>query len=292
MSIISLDGFCDLHIHTGPDLFRRIGDTVEIARHAKEKGLHAIVSKSHFCETSVKAFYAARDVEGIHVFSGIVLNRFVGGINPVAVALALSLGAKIVWMPTVDAANHIRAFGGADYGIRALEIGFTKRFKDLPGLTVLKNGHLTDAVKEIVQLVVEHNAVLATSHLSKEEIYELVAYTRSIRYPKVLITHPEYTVPKLSVDEVRQLAKEEVYFEFCGVNCFPVTHTITLDGMRTLIEAVGPERGVLSSDGGQFFNPMPAEILRVFVQGLHEKGVPADWISMMASKNPRYLLGL
>jgi hypothetical protein len=157
---------------------------------------------------------------------------------------------------------------------------------------VLDNGRLKAEVKQIIQLVAEHDAVLATGHLAKEEILELVAYTRSIRYPKVLVTHPEFTVPNLTVDDVRMLAREEVYFEFCAVNCFPIPQTTSLAGMRELIQAAGPDRGVLSSDGGQFFNPLPAEMLRVFVQGLHEKGVPADWIQRMACKNPRYLLGV
>lgn len=293
MSANPLDGFCDLHLHSAPAPFRRIGDTIEIARHAREKGLLAIVVKSHFGDTAVKAFHAAKEVEGLHIFSGIVLNRFVGGLNPVAVALALSMGAKIVWMPTLDAANHVRAFGAAGtFGFHAMEVGFMQRFKDLPGLTVLENGRLKAEVKEIIQLVAEHDAVLATGHLAKEEILELVAYTRSIRYPKVLVTHPEFTVPNLTVDDVRMLAREEVYFEFCAVNCFPIPQTTSLAGMRELIQAAGPDRGVLSSDGGQFFNPMPAEMLRVFVQGLHEKGVPADWIQSMACKNPRYLLGV
>ncbi len=34
------------------------------------------------------------------------LNHSVGGLNPVAVELAGRSGAKIVWMPTVDAANE------------------------------------------------------------------------------------------------------------------------------------------------------------------------------------------
>ena len=293
MSANPLDGFCDLHLHSAPAPFRRIGDTIEIARHAREKGLLAIVVKSHFGDTALKAFHSSKEVEGLHVFSGIVLNRFVGGLNPVAVALALSMGAKIVWMPTLDAANHVRAFGAAGtFGFHAMEVGFMQRFKDLPGLTVLEKGRLKPEVKEIIQLVAEHDAVLATGHLAKEEILELVAYTRSIRYPKVLVTHPEFTVPNLAVDDVRMLAREEVYFEFCAVNCFPIPQTTSLAGMRELIQAAGPDRGVLSSDGGQFFNPMPAEMLRVFVQGLHEKGVPADWIQSMACKNPRYLLGV
>ncbi|MFB3819547.1 MAG: DUF6282 family protein [Candidatus Methylomirabilales bacterium] len=293
MAVVSLAGFCDLHVHTAPAPFRRIGDTIDIARQAAAQGLKAIVVKSHFGDTAVKAYHGAREVEGLRIYSGIVLNRCVGGLNPVAAALALSMGAKVVWMPTLDAANHIRAFGAAGtFGFPAMEAGFARRFADLPGLSVLEGARLRDEAKAIVQLVAEHDAVLATGHLAKEEIWELVAYARALRHPKVLVTHPEFTVPNLSPEEVRRLAREEVFFEFCAVNCFPIPQTVSLQGMRRLLEAAGPERAVLSSDGGQFFNPVPTEILRVVAQGLHEQGVPLPWIEQMACKNPSTLLGL
>jgi hypothetical protein len=293
MSMLQLTGICDLHVHSAPAPFRRIGDTIEIARHAAAQGLRAIVVKSHFGDTAVKAYHAAKEVEGLKVFSGLVLNRFVGGLNPSAVALALSMGAKVIWMPTLDAANHIRAFGApGTFGFPAMDVPFVRRFADLPGLTVLQDGRLSEAVKTIVKLSAEYDAIVATGHLARDEIYELVAYARSISFRKILVTHPEFTVPNLTVEEVRVLAQEEAFFEFCAVNCFPIPQTTSLGGLRSLIEAVGPERAVLSSDGGQFFNPMPAEILRVVAQGLHEKGVPQPWIQQIACKTPGELLAL
>ena len=44
---------------------------------------------------------------GVKLFSGIALNNASGGINPHAVNHAINIGAKIVWMPTLSAANHL-----------------------------------------------------------------------------------------------------------------------------------------------------------------------------------------
>ena len=44
---------------------------------------------------------------GVKLFSGIALNNASGGINPHAVNHAINIGAKIVWLPTLSAANHI-----------------------------------------------------------------------------------------------------------------------------------------------------------------------------------------
>src|SRR5207302_265796 len=45
------------------------------------------------------------------VRGGIVLNRYVGGLNPAAVEAAFRLGGRCVWFPTIDADAHARAFG-------------------------------------------------------------------------------------------------------------------------------------------------------------------------------------
>ena len=56
---------------------------------------HAMILEKLFPETGVK------------LFSGIALNNASGGINPHAVNHAINIGAKIVWLPTLSAANHI-----------------------------------------------------------------------------------------------------------------------------------------------------------------------------------------
>ena len=55
-----------------------------------------------------------KQVPGLEVFGGINLSRAVGGINPAAVEeMAKITGGfgRIVWMPTSDAENVVRASG-------------------------------------------------------------------------------------------------------------------------------------------------------------------------------------
>jgi hypothetical protein len=49
---------------------------------------------------------------------------------------------------------------------------------------------------------------------------------------------------------------------------------------------------VISTDGGQPFNPRPHEVLRMGLQSLHEVGVTEAAIRTMSITNPRRLLGL
>jgi hypothetical protein len=252
-----------------------------------------IVVKSHFESTISKAYHARREVPNFQVFAGIALNRGVGGINPGAVELALHQGAKIVWLPTFDAENHAQTFGGTGtYGFHSMTLSFKTSGRSRGRFTVLQGGGLTDDAKEVIDLVQDYNAVLATGHLSKKEILAVVDYAVSRKHQKLLITHPEFTVPNLDIKTMVELAQQGVFMEFCGIDCFPIPQAVSTDKMKEMIEAVTPARAVLSSDSGQPFSPKPPETLRVFAQCLHEKGISEEAIKLMAITNAEYLLGV
>ncbi|HVJ95793.1 MAG TPA: DUF6282 family protein, partial [Acidimicrobiia bacterium] len=101
---VPLDGAADLHCHFGPDPHReRSVDAFEAAREAAAAGHRAIVLKSHDSPTASLAWAVQHDVgDDIAVFGGICCDREIGGVNPAAVEVALGLGARIVWLPTLS----------------------------------------------------------------------------------------------------------------------------------------------------------------------------------------------
>ena len=108
----SLAGVIDIHAHVAPETtllnFKRAFDAIEAAQIARIFGMRGMVLKEHHTETASWAYLVSQIVPGIELFGGIVLNKAVGGINPVAVeAMALSRGGRgrVVYMPTVDAAG-------------------------------------------------------------------------------------------------------------------------------------------------------------------------------------------
>ena len=72
--------------------------------------MRAIVVKSHHHSTVMDVLALGRRPERAaqRVFGGIALNAAVGGINPHAVDLALKMGGRIVWFPTIASEKHIR----------------------------------------------------------------------------------------------------------------------------------------------------------------------------------------
>jgi hypothetical protein len=286
-----------MHMHSAPAPFERIGDSAQIALWCAEAGMGGLVIKSHFESTVSKVYHARASIReaypGFELFAGVALNRGVGGVNPGAVEIALEQKAKIVWLPTFDADNHAKVFGSSGtYGFKAMTFSSRRKTKPHENYTVLaSNGILSSEAKEVVNLVADYDVVLATGHVSKKEIFETVEYALSVGARRLLVTHPEFAVPNLDLSTMVELSKASVYMEFCAVNCFPMLDQVTLDDLLEMIEAVTPDRAVISSDSGQPWSPRPPETLRVFIQSLFDKGLSEAAIHKMSIENPKKLLG-
>jgi hypothetical protein len=287
---INMRGAVDVHVHSEPDLFPRIADDVGVARHAAALGLRAISLKCHSERTTSRAYMAQQMVPGIQVVGGIVLNRAVGGINPAAVEAALQLGARHVWMPTVDAANHARTFGSTGaYDKQASTVARTGE----AGIEVFDSaGEPIDGLIDVLDLVASHRAILSTCHLSVPEIELLVPLARKRGIEKIMITHPFFKVPALDLETLKRLVAQGAFAEFGYCTVSPMWNHAALTRVVEAIQALGAEHCILMSDGGQRHNPMPAECLRVFAQSVYESGVSEGDVERMIKDNPLSLLEL
>jgi predicted TIM-barrel fold metal-dependent hydrolase len=289
MPIVDLSGAYDLHIHSNPSLFTRSGNDLDMARHAEESGLAGILLKNHFESTVGRAHMADQLVEKTRVFGGLVLNHFAGGLNPVAVEHAIRLGAKQIWMPTIDALGHVSVFGkagGYDYQGSGRKILYA-------GIGIVKErDELKEEVRTIVEVIRDSDVMLGTAHLSKEEIFLLARFAREMGLKKLVVTHPCFNPPKLNVAEQVELARLGAMIELCGGNLYPIPGVAKLSDFLCSIREVNPDSLVMSSDAGQPRKSMPAEVLRVFAQCLMEKGVTQTEIDRMTKENPARLLNL
>jgi hypothetical protein len=286
--LVDVSGAVDLHCHPAPDLFPRLADDIEVAQHAAGRGFRAVMIKCHYEPSASRASHVRRIVPGIEVFGGIVLNHSVGGVNPAAVEAALDMGAREVWMPTVDARHHAEVHGGTGaYDVQ--DSGGTSR----SGIAVVaEDGELTSETLEVLDLVAQRDAILGTCHLSPKEIHALVSEARRRGVQRITITHPFFKVPNLSLDELRELLALGAYAEFGYCTISPMWGYATPKRVAEAVNALGAERCLLVSDAGQRHNPMPAEALRVFAQSLFESGCSEEQISTMIRTNPMELLDL
>jgi hypothetical protein len=285
--LIDIAGAIDLHCHPFPDLFPRLADDIDIAIAARDAGMKALVLKCHHESTVSRAYLVQRIVPGIRVYGGIVLNSYVGYINPAAAEAALRLGGKEVWMPTVDAGYHAQMHGGAG-GYDAQQGG-----RGGEGIWVTdETGRLKPEVEEVLKLVAEYNSMVGTCHLSPKEIVALVKRARELGVEKIIVTHPFFKVPNLDMSTLEEIVRLGGMPEFGYCTVSPAWQYAAPIKVVEAIARVGASRCLLVSDTGQRHNPLPSEALRIFSQTLFEKGVSAQHIHTMIVDNPRNLLEL
>jgi hypothetical protein len=295
---ITLEGAVDLHVHPAPCLFARPHDDAEVAQMCAAAGMKAILLKNHYECTVSRAYHTARQVPGIHTFGGIVLNRYVGGLNPYAVEWALRMGAKQVWMPNIDAAAHAAVYGAPGTYQRK---GHTSSLKPVEGsgrmisgegIRITEHGELKDATKEIVQLIVQHDAILGTGHLDKAEIFQLVEFANREGCRKIVITHPYYSPPSFTLEELEPLVHRGAWLECCAVMAFPPLLQTTIAREVELIRRYGADRCIIVSDAGAVPFPAPVESLRAYAQWLYDAGISKENLRQMMVENPSRLLNL
>jgi hypothetical protein len=280
---VDLTGAADLHCHFGPDPHReRSVDAFEAGREAGAAGHRAVVLKSHDSPTASLAWAVQRDVgDTISVFGGICCDREVGGVNPAAVEVALGLGARIVWLPTLSSRQDFENGIAAQLGIPG------------PGIVVTDaDDRLLPETQEILALVEQHDAILATGHVSAAEHYAVVK--EFARRGKVLVTHAteDLAGPNLTAAQCRELAGLGAWIELCAMTCIGGLATRTVGEMVETIRAVGVDRVTLGTDFGQKINPHPAAGLQTYADALYAEGLTEDEIRRMACDNPCELLGV
>lgn len=300
MSFISIRDAIDMHCHSGPSLFNRLGDALDISIRAAEAGMRGIVFKTHHLDSSDRCYfvnralaekYGANENITFKAISAIVLNLYQGGLNKLAVRESLKQGGRLVFMPTLHAANHAEHFGPlGSYRLNSMK---AEEPPASSAITVLNEaGELNDATKEIVQVVKEYDAVIGTSHLSPREWEVLIPYAES-QNVKVVLTHA-FVLPHIPIDYYVKMSEMGAYIELCSSNSGAVSVALgdghTLHQAIELIEAVGAEKCVISSDAGQPFNPWPHESIQQYAQSLHEFGVSEEKLRIMMVENPRKLL--
>ena len=287
----SLEGIIDLHLHVAPETtmlnFRRAFDAVEAAQIARLYGMRGVVFKEHHVETASWAYLVSQMVPGIELYGGIVLNRAVGGINPVAVeAMAKSRGGhgRVVYMPTTDAEYRSRP--------------------DSPTVVrVSSNGELLPEVLEVLEIMAENNLSLSTGHISPEECLLLIRAAREAGVENIYVQHPNHGGLPLSIAQMREMIEMGALIEVVlsgdgltggGPADVDTENPVADFGPQKLhdMRELGPENIVLTSDLGQPNRVHHARSFEMALEVLVDAGFTQEEIDIMTKRNPARFLGL
>jgi hypothetical protein len=309
-------GVVDTHYHVGPELIARRYDVKTLADVAAPFGA-TLVLKNHTYPTTPLASLARKHF-GARFLGGVVLNRYVGGLNPQAIEGARSgnradvddaapdPAPMVVWMPTVHARSHLRVHGFGfdprwsgccDHGEDHAHAGpgdQPQAAAEEPVVVFDENGRPRPELIATLEAMVRHRCILATGHLHADEVKKLVPLALEMGIGHVILTHPHYPSIQLADGDQKILARHpEVFIE----HCFAV-HTqdgVALDAYARAIRVTGPEKVVLSTDFGQVSSdPFPEGTIRYAAElGAMLDGHVSqrDFIAMF-SANGRRALGL
>lgn len=274
-------GAIDLHVHAAPDVRARKQTMLEVAQDAAAAGMRAVVFKSHHEQTAGHAWLVQQIVPSIATYGGVVLNRFVGGLNIRAVETAALLGGRLVWMPTITATHHHRQHG--------------EPHQD--GLTVFDGSNrLTSEALDILDAVAARHLALATGHLSPPESAALAREARRRGVHAVLVTHPEMPFIDFPTALQQELAHiDGIFFERCYNAALSSDGEARPEGLAYIaqqIRTVGVDSTILSSDLGQPANPPPVAGFARYVRALRDQGISEAALDRMIRHNPARILGL
>jgi hypothetical protein len=284
-----LKGAVDLHVHSGPSVMARKVDHIQAMEEAAAAGMRAILFKDHYYPTApiVELIRERYAYTGVEAFGGLVLNNAMGGFNPYAVEHALKLGTKIIWMPTVSAANHIREGHN-----KKLLVAKSEMLRPTALSAVDEHGELKREVIPILDLVAEYDAVLSCGHLHISEAWVVFEEAKKRGCKRLLVNHPPYTVGAVPKD-VKRLIDMGVMIEHSAclwVDCrFKV---YTPEQLKEWIDAAGVANTFFGSDLGQSNCPSPVEGLRQIVRMCLELGYSAEDVRQMMSTNAMRLAGI
>jgi len=285
-----LKGGVDMHIHGYPEALVDAGwDFAYMAKQAYDAGMRAIVCKSMHSDTAPMTYfiqqiidkYASEKEETPHpfnVYGGVVLNWAVGGLNPIAVETSAKLGAKIIWLPSHDASHHMKVLEEDTKGVDVLD----GNDKPLPELI------------EIFKIVAKYDIILDLDHTGTKERFIMTEEAHKYGVKKILCTHPQWNVNRMSVDQMAEIGKMGAYIGLFLYSAFPHFNNPTCDRTEVLriIEKVGPEKCVMATDFGSMLNPPPVEGMKLYIRLLLAMGVSKEDIHTMLVKNSTGLLGI
>ena len=226
-------------------------------------------------------------VPGVEVFGGIVLNKAVGGINPVAVeSMALTRGGRgrVVYMPTVDAAA--RNPPGAPSAV-----------------AVSREGRLLPEVLEVLKVVAKYDLLLSTGHVSAEEALMVIRAAKEAGVKRMYVQHPNHGGIVMSMSQMKEAVGVGALIEivlsgegFTGgaPRAINRENPVMDYGPQKLadIRELGPANIVISTDLGQPGRVNYAQAFQMGMAVLAKSGFSQTEIDMMTKQNPARLLGL
>ncbi|NIO09221.1 MAG: hypothetical protein GTO40_14910 [Deltaproteobacteria bacterium] len=290
------------HAHDGQQ------DPFALARHASRAEMKGLLFKSIFGQDQAESTRQVQEdlnrwadkegIEPITCWAGYVCGRQSAPVSAELVRSAIASGVVAVWLPVFNHVNTLSTVGTYRKVIEQTEnaAGWSG---PLPWAEALKYGHynldekgrLKNEVKDIVRTCKEMDAALFFGHPTHVEIYKLAEEVDRVGLKRAVIDHPFSPFLDLSVDEIKELSKIGILFNFTFDELSPLLG-VDPQIMYNTIREVGPEHFTLSSDAGEPLFPDSVEAMRLVRSYMEAFGLTEDELYTVCTRNPAKVVGL
>jgi hypothetical protein len=271
-----LVGAIDPHVHSGPSIANRAVDHLELARDCSKVGMAAIVTKDHDYAGVMTAWLINKHHPELttKVYSSIVLNNVVGGLNPYA----------------VTAEQHFKWEKTSGW----VHPASTSKIRPAMPIPVLDaRRKVNDATKEILDICAKTGMALASGHIHASETLIVFEEARRRGVERLIFTHPEDIVGG-TPEDARAAVEMGAYIEHSLCMFLEGCKFKSCDAglLKDYIEAAGVDRTILCSDLGQVGVFHPIDGFRRGIRLCIEFGYSDEDIRKMVSNNAARMLGI
>jgi hypothetical protein len=152
------------------------------------------------------------------------------------------------------------------------------------------DGNPLPELLEVLEVIARHDLVLATGHLSRDEIFMAVDAAVAAGVNTIVITHPEFPSQNISAADQQALAERGALMERAFTTAY--TGKATWETVFAATRAVGARHTVWGTDLGQRFNPPVEDGLAIMADLFLEAGFSEEDVRIMAVENTRRVAGV
>lgn len=281
-----LKGVSDIHLHAAPDSKARSGNELEFARAACKAGYKSMLFKSNDFSCHDRAYLIRQELPDFEVFGSLCMNRVHGDkVNAFAAEKAVNTTGNLcrcIWMPTQDAVYQNMRYHNRKEGIPVLNDA----------------GQVLPEVVRVMEICSDANIIFATGHSSPEESMVLARKAREIGVRKLVVTHANSGIWKMTHEQIRRCMDLGAWIEYSYITNLwgPGTGLPDFERMSNREFAdfarIAPEQSIITTDLGQVGMPHPVEGMRRCILALLENGLTQKQVDFMVRTNPSVLIGL
>jgi hypothetical protein len=305
--IDAVRGMIDIHCHAeyGQQ------DALALAKLASESGMYGILYKSigkedkRFAGPMEDVNALIRDLNRWAQETGIAPIKAWGGYalcrdnkppSREKVETQVKAGVVSFWLALANHANTYSVVGGKPK--RWDPNADPKAHSDpLPWEQALKYGHYALDVKgrlkpeyeEAIRMIADADRALSFGHSTHEEIYMIAELIDKLNFKRAFIDHPFSPFVNVTVEQMKQLSKIGVHFNFTYDELSPMLG-VDPGKMYQAIRTVGVEHFTLSSDAGDVLFPNSVESMRQVSGYMKAFGLTQDEIETVCIRNPAFIV--